>query len=215
MIHSVPETSSAMLFAVFPLQTQRSQLLFGSTLSRWHHHLRNPMLQSMDSFPLLQKSCFRWQMSHLVPETSSATLFCVSPPCAQMSQLLLEMTPSRWHCHLRNPMLQSMDIFHCFRSHVSHDKWSTWCLRRAQPCFSVFFHCKLKDLNWSLDRRHLGGTIISAIRFYKAWTSFIALEFMFHLTNEPLGAWDELSHAFRCFSTASSKISTDLWIDAI
>jgi hypothetical protein len=81
--------------------------------------------------------------------------------------------------------------------------------------FSVFLHLELKCLNCSLDRRHLGGAIISTIQFYKAWTAFIASEVMFQMTNDPLGAWDELSHAFRCFSTANSNISTDLWIEAI
>ena len=154
-------------------------------------------------------------MIHSVPETSSAMLFYVFQLQTQTSQLLFGLTPSRRHHHLRNPILQSMDSFHCFRSHVSDDKWATRCLRRAQPRFSVFFHCKLKHLNCSLDRSHLGGTIISAIQFYKAWTTFIALEVMFQMTNDPLSAWEKLSHAFRCFSTANSKISTALWIEAI
>ena len=154
-------------------------------------------------------------MSHSVPERSSATLFGVFPLQTQTSQLIFGSKPSRWHHHLRNPILQSKDSFHCFGSHVSDDKWATRCLRGAQPCFSVFFHCKLKRLNWSLDWRHLGGTIISAIQFCKAWTAFIASEVMFQVTNEPLGAWDELIHAFLCFSTLNSNVSTALWIEAI
>ena len=154
-------------------------------------------------------------MSHSVPERSSATLFGVFPLQTQTSELIFGSKPSRWHHHLRNPTLQSMDSFHCFRSHVSHDKWSTRCLRGAQPRFSVFLHLELKHLNCSLDRSHLGGTIISAIQFYKAWTAFIALEVMFQMTNDPLGAWDDLSHAFLRFSTANSNISTALWINNI
>jgi hypothetical protein len=52
----------------------------------------------------------------------------------------------------------------------------------------VFFHLELERLNCSLDQRHLGGTIVSAIQLHKAWTAFVALEVMFQMTNEPLGA---------------------------
>jgi hypothetical protein len=43
-------------------------------------------------------------------------------------------------------------------------------------------------LQTQMSQRHLGGTIISAIQFDKAWTSFIAFEVMFQTTNDPLGA---------------------------
>jgi hypothetical protein len=49
--------------------------------------------------------------------------------------------------------------------------------------------CELEHLKFSLDQQHPGGSaIISAIQFYKAWTAFIALEAMFQMTNDPLGA---------------------------
>jgi hypothetical protein len=42
--------------------------------------------------------------------------------------------------------------------------------------FLVFRHCKLEHLDCPLELDHVGGTIIFAIHFYKAWTVLIALE---------------------------------------
>jgi hypothetical protein len=39
----------------------------------------------------------------------------------------------------------------------------------------VFLHYKLKHLDCPLEPRHVGGTIISAIQFYKAWIALITL----------------------------------------
>jgi hypothetical protein len=42
--------------------------------------------------------------------------------------------------------------------------------------FLVFRHCELEHLDCPLELDHVGGTIISASQFYKAWTVLIALE---------------------------------------
>jgi hypothetical protein len=36
--------------------------------------------------------------------------------------------------------------------------------------------CEFKHLKFSLDQRHLGGAIISAIQFSKAWKALIAFK---------------------------------------
>jgi hypothetical protein len=46
--------------------------------------------------------------------------------------------------------------------------------------FDLLVHkmpCELEHLKFSLDQRHPGGAIISAIQFYKAWTTLITLKF--------------------------------------
>jgi hypothetical protein len=52
--------------------------------------------------------------------------------------------------------------------------------KRAAPCLSstvlVFLHYKLEYLDCPLEPQHAGGTIISAIQFFKAWIVLIALE---------------------------------------
>jgi hypothetical protein len=40
----------------------------------------------------------------------------------------------------------------------------------------VFCHCELEHLDCPLELQHVGGTIISATQFYKAWTVLIALK---------------------------------------
>jgi hypothetical protein len=47
---------------------------------------------------------------------------------------------------------------------------------RSLARLSVFLHYKLEHLDCPLELQHVGGTIISAIHFYKAWTVLIALE---------------------------------------
>jgi hypothetical protein len=45
-----------------------------------------------------------------------------------------------------------------------------------QATLLVFLHCELKHLDRPWEPRHPGGTIISAIHFYKAWKAIIALQ---------------------------------------
>jgi hypothetical protein len=53
---------------------------------------------------------------------------------------------------------------------------SCFVSERSLATFSVFRHCELEHLDCPLELQHVGGTIISAIQFYKAWTVLIALE---------------------------------------
>jgi hypothetical protein len=52
---------------------------------------------------------------------------------------------------------------------------SHWVSERWLATFSVFLHYKLEYLDCPLELRHVGGTIISAIQFYKAWIVLITL----------------------------------------
>jgi hypothetical protein len=53
---------------------------------------------------------------------------------------------------------------------------SCFVSERSLATFLVFPHCKLEHLDCPLELQHVGGTIISAIQFYKAWTVLIALK---------------------------------------
>jgi hypothetical protein len=45
---------------------------------------------------------------------------------------------------------------------------SCWVSERSFAKLSVFLHYKLEYLDCPLELQHVGGTIISAIQFYKA-----------------------------------------------
>jgi hypothetical protein len=50
---------------------------------------------------------------------------------------------------------------------------SHWVSERSLATFSVFLHYKFEHLDCPLELRHVGGTVVSAIQFYKAWIVLI------------------------------------------
>ena len=53
---------------------------------------------------------------------------------------------------------------------------SCFVSERSLAMFLVFRNCELEHLDCPLELQHVGGTIISAIQFYKAWIVLVTLE---------------------------------------
>jgi hypothetical protein len=116
--------------------------------------------------------------------------------------------------HVGGTIISAIQFYEAWRvlialeDDISDYEWAASCLSST---FLVFLHCKLECLDCPLEPQHAGGTIISAIQFYQAWTVLIAFEVDISDYKWAASCLRKASLGFRCFAIINSNIWTALW----